>query len=471
MNPGQKHYIKLFGLRILKIKAINVNSYDIYLFFIPFLTIRTYGRKTNINLFFIQKIYDHYKKIFVMHYNKMKKQKIIKKFKNGKKLNFCIQVSRPGTWSYDYLYKILKDDPRFEVYVFINPDPFYGLETQVKYINSLIQFLNNKKIQYILGYNHDLKKYLDLRKEINPDIIFYSDFNPIHFHNQFYIENFQDKITMLCEYGFSNMRPEETIHFPLKNSVDIFFRPSFIHKIIAEKYMQNKGKNIIPVGSPKLDVRFDTRHIIKDEWKSQKIKKKRIIWAPHHGDFKDKNIYRNDAFWEIYDFMFEVAKKYEDNIQFAFRPHPILKSKIIKRWGNEKVENYYQKWHELENTQVSEGDFIDLFATSDAMIMDCCSFLAEYTVFNKPLFYTRTKTSRLLLNEFGEKVFQNVYDTKDDLMTDIENFIQDVVINGNDYKKEERTKFVQEYFGKINGKTASENIYDEIIKFLERGDL
>ena len=37
--------------------------------------------------------------------------------------------------------------------------------------------------------------------------------------------------------------------------------------------------------------------------------------------------------------------------------------------------------------------------------------------------------------------------------------------------KEERTEFVKQYFGKINGKTASENIYDEIIKFLEKGEV
>ena len=50
-------------------------------------------------------------------------------------------------------------------------------------------------------------------------------------------------------------------------------------------------------------------------------------------------------------------------------------------------------------------------------------------------------------------------------------FIEDVVLRGNDYKKAERTEFVKKYFGKINGKTASENIYNEIIKFLEKGKI
>ena len=68
-------------------------------------------------------------------------------------------------------------------------------------------------------------------------------------------------------------------------------------------------------------------------------------------------------------------------------------------------------------------------------------------------------------------MYENFYTPTNNLEEDIENFIQDVVINGNDYKKEERTEFVQQYFGKINGKTASENIYDEIIKFLEKGEV
>ena len=52
---------------------------------------------------------------------------------------------------------------------------------------------------------------------------------------------------------------------------------------------------------------------------------------------------------------------------------------------------------------------------------------------------------------------------------DIIKFIENVVLDGNDYLAEGRHKFVQKYLGKVNGKMASENIYDEIVKYLEKG--
>ena len=185
-----------------------------------------------------------------------------------------------------------------------------------------------------------------------------------------------------------------------------------------------------------------------------------------------KDQYQNDGFWSLYEFMFEIARKYQDKIQIMFRPHPDLHSQICKKWGRQLTDEYYNKWNQIENGQYyGGGDIMDAFALSDAMIMDCCSFMAEYTAFNKPLFHTVTKTSRTNLNEFGEVLYNNLYTTSNNLEEDIESFIEDVVLRENDYKKAERTEFVKKYFGKINGKTASENIYNEIIKFLEKGKI
>ena len=143
---------------------------------------------------------------------------------------------------------------------------------------------------------------------------------------------------------------------------------------------------------------------------------------------------------------------------------------INKKWGKESADAYYDKWANLENGQLETGEFIDLFLTSDAMILDSISFIAEYTATNTPSLFTIGSTSRVRLNDFGAINFEVLYHTDNNLKEDIERFIVDVVINGNDTKKEERTEFVNKYLLPPNGKSSAENIYDNILDEIQNGD-
>lgn len=475
MKIGQKHYVKILGLNVLKFKFKAEDRFNVYLFFLPLLTISFCSKKTRVNLYIIQKIYENISKLIkkIKEQKKIKnsKLKIIKKFKNGEKIKICLVTERPGNWNFDYLYPLFKENPQFDVDILVMPDPYRGFENQIKFQEEAYNELVEKGYSPIKGYEYTTDQYFNLKK-LNPDLIFYTDFGKWHYHNQYYITNFLDKITFLNDYGYSVMQDDKTCNFELNNLVNIYFRQTQFHKEMGEKYMKNKGKNIIVVGSPKLDILFDKEYKYINVWKKQNKIKKRIIWAPHAANNMPKDQYQNDGFWSLYEFMFEIARKYQDKIQIMFRPHPDLHSQICKKWGRQLTDEYYDKWNQIENGQYyGGGDIMDAFALSDAMIMDCCSFMAEYTAFNKPLFHTVTKTSRTNLNEFGEVLYNNLYTTSNNLEEDIESFIEDVVLRENDYKKAERTEFVKKYFGKINGKTASENIYNEIIKFLEKGKI
>ena len=479
-TPNNKFSIKFANIPLYKIKRKNINESNIYVLGVPLFKMLQNSKGYNFNLLFLSNLYrlyakqkDKLKQFKIQRQNIKSKQEICQKFKDGKKINICIQVSRPGMWCFDYLYKLLEKDPRFNVSILIMPDHNYKREIHQFYLEKTYKELCQKGYKPIKGYDFDIEKSVDIRGVINPDIIFYTDFWKPHFYDRYYITSFLDKITFLNEYGFSVMQDELTCNFELNNLVDIYFRPTEIHKQMAQQLMKNKGRNVIVTGSPKLDALFDAKYKPIDVWKKQKgqIHKKRIIWAPHYTDKMPDNMYKNDAFWEIYDFMLEIANKYEDKVQFVFRPHPVLKKRASERWGEEEQEAYYHKWDTLSNGQYYDGDFVDLFMKSDAMLTDSCSFRAEYTAFNKPLFITKTQTSRSNYNDFGQKLNELFYIPSSDLKQGIIDFIEDVVLRGNDYKKAERTEFVKKYFGKINGKTASENIYNEIIKFLEKGKI
>lgn len=459
--------LNFFGLKF-RIIHIGEKAKNIYFYKLPLFSYREKNGKAKINLLFITR--------FLKVYNDKKMAKLIKNKKNNaiklkkEKIKICFFIARPGMWCFDELYKLVIQNQKLESYIVITPDVLFPKSTIIDFTNKLKLFFETKGYKNIIcGYDSTTNKIIDIKNTINPDIIIHTDFMKMHIDNLYYITRFQDKINFLNEYGYSVMEDKLTCNYELNNLVDIYFRPSVIHKEMAEKYMNNKGKNVKIVGSPKLDIIHNTNYLPSNPWKTQNKLKKRIIWAPHHSLKHPNDMYQYNSFLDLYDFMLELANTYKDNIQIAFRPHPMLEVKLARPewWGLDKQKEYYQKWDELENCQYySDGEFMDLFLTSDAMVMDSCSFMAEYTSCNKPLLHTIGSKTRLGLNEFGEKLYEVCYKTKNDLKQDIINFIEDVVLKENDCLKQERTKFVKKYFSKINGKTASENIYQEILKII-----
>ena len=112
-----------------------------------------------------------------------------------------------------------------------------------------------------------------------------------------------------------------------------------------------------------------------------------------------------------------------------------------------------------------------MFLTSDAMILDCLSFIAEYTATGKPALFTIGSKSRVLLNELGKEIYEYLYHAQDTLKRDICHFIEDVVIAGNDVKKEGRIEFINENLRSPNHKTAAENVYDNICSYIINGKI
>jgi CDP-glycerol glycerophosphotransferase (TagB/SpsB family) len=131
-------------------------------------------------------------------------------------------------------------------------------------------------------------------------------------------------------------------------------------------------------------------------------------------------------------------------------------------WGKKKTDAYYNKWENLENGQLENGDYIDLFLTSDALIHDCGSFMAEYLITGKPsLFMVRDESIMEYWNTFGEKALAVHYQSRN--KKQVIDFIENIVLNENDSMKEERNNFVQNNLIPKNNQTASENI----LKYLE----
>ena len=129
-------------------------------------------------------------------------------------------------------------------------------------------------------------------------------------------------------------------------------------------------------GATVYDKFLDKNYKPKNVWKRQEKIKKKVIWAPHHSIISNPDL-EYSLFLEVCDIMPVLAKRYENKIQFCFKPHPFLIRKLYQLWGKYKTDAYYQLWDSMPNTQYENGEYIDLFMTSDAMIHDCDSFRFE----------------------------------------------------------------------------------------------
>ena len=192
----------------------------------------------------------------------------------------------------------------------------------------------------------------------------------------------------------------------------------------------------------------------KDYWKPQSSSKKRVIFAPHHSI---DNPQYPSVFLDVCEEILRIAEKYGSEIQWVFKPHQVLKFKLQQLWGVEKTEEYYRRWDRLDNTQLVSDGYVDLFLTSDAMIHDCGSFTTEYLFTGKPVMYLCGESDmKGKFNEFGIDAFDCHYHGKTG--DDIERFLKEVVIDGNDPMKIKRERFFEENLKSKDGLLPSQKI-------------
>jgi CDP-glycerol glycerophosphotransferase (TagB/SpsB family) len=175
--------------------------------------------------------------------------------------------------------------------------------------------------------------------------------------------------------------------------------------------------------------------------------------AQHHSIGQDG--LKMGTFNENYKFFLDFAKKHQE-YSFVLKPHPALKSACIEKglMSEKEFDEYIEEWKSLSNANVyQEGNYIDLFKSSDILITDCSSFLAEYFPSKKPIIFINRK-DRAPFDDFGKKLSKGFYFVNK--ADEIEEILQE-----KDYLKPVREKLARKYF-KINGSGK------EILNYLQK---
>ena len=354
-----------------------------------------------------------------------------------------------GAWKTESLYRTMSSHSRFNPKLLIVP----AKETP-EAISTLTQYLNNKGYKYDEIQNEDS----DYKKYFRTDIIFYQKpYDDVMDYKYSYL-NHLNVLFCYVLYGFRNRNYPQIKQIRFIRFIWQFYAENT--KVIEESVpvFSTKAKNMVNTGLPFMDDLLLDKVHFDDPWKNLGDKK-RIIYAPHHTIYSD--LYEYATFLDYSDFMLEMAKKYHEQVQWAFKPHPVLKEKLFEVWGEEKTNKYYAEWEMLDNTQIADGEYMGLFKYSDAMIHDCGSFRVEYLYTGKPVMFLKKKEPENdYMNWQTIKALELHYSGFNEC--DIENFIQNV-IKGVDPLRDDRKRFVDDNLTPPYGKTASQNIINAIL--------
>ncbi len=360
-----------------------------------------------------------------------------------KRIRIVFMLGNLGAWKTEALYKAMLAHHRFDPILVIS-------KTHDEDDRDNLKNYCKKK-----GYDFYETECISnpLWDKFRPDIIFYQKGYGVEF-----INNFK---SLLCysPYGFRSSLEDWSFKTAcFQNSWQIYYENSTLSRYYTSE-MGGNFNNGYATGIPPMDEMSVPKDLLEDPWKGNS-KKIRIIYAPHHS-INPENWWQTSTFLETGELMLDLAERYSDRIQWAFKPHPLLRYKLEKIWGKEKTDSYYNKWANSEWSQYESGKYLGLFKHSDAMIHDCGSFVEEYLCSGNPVMYlVRPGGIEQNWNEIYKKAFDLHY--KGSTINDIKQFIKNV-LEGSDNLKSQRESFYAEHLTPPFGKSACDNIIDCIL--------
>lgn len=400
------------------------------------------------------------KVLYIWFYNIFTKPRLIKKIKESKrpiKVNFL--VINLGMWKSNKLFKLLLDDERFSPSIVTSFIPGDSDDYKEYVQNSILEYFESLGYPVIPTYDPKTKQSINI-SDIESDVVFFPQ--PYHDSPKVLPKNV---LFGYIPYDYP-IQDEEVFHNWLyQNICWRIFAVNHDYKHKEEKFSYSKGRNVKVVGYSNADYYFDNHKIAENVWKSDDAHLKKIIWAPHHSILPTDTMGQS-LFLDLAESFLKLTEKYKDSCQFVFKPHPRLKDKLsqLESWGHQKTYAYYEAWKNGQNTDFVEGEYIDLFLSSDALIHDCSSFIAEYLYTQKPVMFTIKESHDYKLEGSDQIIFDSQYKGVD--IHEIEAFIENVVIAGNDPKKVERETVLNSVLGQNGKEMVCEKIYKEFVSLV-----
>lgn len=366
-------------------------------------------------------------------------------------IRFGFLLQELSQWKTESLYKAMLAHPRFEPILCISPSLGYpGAE------RTLIGYCQEKGYDYfLLDPEKTIVEQIDLDIVV-PEKPYKREMHPLH-----QVDSNGQILFVVIPYYMSTISEEWVVNVRLTVLCWRQFVDNESCRETWAKMHRLKGLTYAVTGLPVMDDLLTPKDCLPDVWPVTDGRK-RIIYSPHHTieDMHWQGI-GYSTFLDYCEVMLELRDKYKDRVYFVFKPHPSLRKRLLKIWGEERTDAYYRRWEVPGVSHVEQGKYLALFKHSDAMIHDCGSFTVEYMYTENPVMYlVRDEGHTDNMIPYAREAFNLHYKGK--CVADIERFIQDV-ISGQDPLKEKRIAFKQQHLLPPHGRSACENIIHTIL--------
>jgi len=372
--------------------------------------------------------------------NMVKLNHVRNKVSRGQKIKVLFILTSIARFNFASVYRALESKEMFEVAIFFfnaESEELLSQEEVAKYA----EYLKNNGYKILFELIKD--NWIAMIDKYSPDIVIYN--NPYISNGRMGLSIYNiltDRLGCYIPYFLSTMNELElqfenrTLFSAWKHFIES--RP--VYDLCVNNALDS-GINAVLSGHPVFDE-------YEKEINTKLFEKilngnKTVIYAPHW------MIGRHSNFHLYFDYFIGLLEKYP-NINFVFKPHPVLRfevqlRKLVKGMSSlSDYDEYCKKWNNAPNGLiVNDSSYIDLFKISDCLITDkYSSFIMAWLPTEKPCILPMNPDAT---SDYLICYHDHIYPVLDSYYTarterEIESVLNNVVINGYDTKASERKK-------------------------------
>lgn len=373
--------------------------------------------------------------------------------KGTRPIRVAFLVSECAKWKVQSVYDMMNGDRRYEPFVVLTHadwDANLPIPVRQEHRENNIRFFKNRCIPFVetLVPDGSFKNHL---RDFRPDIVFFQ--HPWTYHHE-------EMPGEVAEYALTCYVPYFTPNYgEIRNDSQLLFHRQLwcyfcLNELWASIFRNAKpwyktAARFVAAGHPMLDCFNVTRSVANNGY---------VIYAPHwsfsypgHDNFENYSTFPKNG-QKILDY----AKSHPE-IKWVFKPHPTLKQMLqhSKIMTEDEIEAYWKDWESI-GVSCYDGNYVDLFLQSRAMITDCASFLTEYPCTGHPLIHLCSSNRKIKTMEPSRRLFSTFYQAHNE--DEMWHWFDEVLIKGRDPKKAERLAAVEG--AGLHNTDAAKNILD-----------